>query len=267
MRIAHSPLSAKCKALSDRLLGDDWRGELILKEYKEAGVSTDPILIDPNIKSSLASILVRQRDGKRSIVYAPGTPDELGDSNVPFSAVAAAKILHVNGRHWGACLSACQHARNNDTWVSFDGGAHRYRPELEQLMPLTNICIVARDFAAKYTGSNRPDEAALKPKGAGPSIVVITDGANGSWIYSSNSGGFHEPAYLFPRVVDTTGCGDAYHGAFLFGLLRGLSLQHTARLASLVAGLNARKLGGRSGLPTPQELRSSMGDLKLPIDL
>jgi sugar/nucleoside kinase (ribokinase family) len=54
-------------------------------------------------------------------------------------------------------------------------------------------------------------------------------------------------------VVDTTGCGDSYHGAFLFGLLKGLDLEQTAALASAVAALNSQALGGRTGLPTLEQ--------------
>ena len=52
---------------------------------------------------------------------------------------------------------------------------------------------------------------------------------------------------LVPRVVDTTGCGDSYHGAFLFGLLRGMDRAKTAVFASAVAALNSQRLGGRGG--------------------
>ena len=49
-----------------------------------------------------------------------------------------------------------------------------------------------------------------------------TDGGVWSWVLARDGRCFHPPAYLFPSAVDTTGCGDSYHGAFLFGLLRGL---------------------------------------------
>jgi len=55
-------------------------------------------------------------------------------------------------------------------------------------------------------------------------------------------------------VVDTTGCGDSYHGAFLFGLLKGLDLEQAAALASAVAALNSQALGGRRGLPTLEQV-------------
>ncbi len=59
-----------------------------------------------------------------------------------------------------------------------------------------------------------------------------------------------------PDVVDTTGCGDGYHGAFLFGLLKGLNWKQTAALASAVAALNSQALGGRTGLPTLNQVTS-----------
>jgi sulfofructose kinase len=59
---------------------------------------------------------------------------------------------------------------------------------------------------------------------------------------------FHQPAFRV-RVVDTTGCGDVFHGAFLYGVLRGWDLRRVARFASAVAALKCRKLGGRAGIP------------------
>jgi sulfofructose kinase len=63
-------------------------------------------------------------------------------------------------------------------------------------------------------------------------------------------------AYPLPNVVDTTGCGDSYHGAFLFGLLRGMKLEQLASLASAVAALNSPHLGGQTGLPTWEQVKS-----------
>ncbi len=112
------------------------------------------------------------------------------------------------------------------------------------------LIIVARDFAGKYAQTadvRRAAEALLRE---GPRLVAITDGVRGSWVCSQEGEFFHQPAYLLPDVVDTTGCGDSYHGAFLFGLLQGWDLRRTAALASAVAALNSQHLGGRGGLPT-----------------
>ncbi len=232
-------------------IADDWRGALVLAEFRTEGVCTDYLKVCPGRISSTATVLVSQQaDGARAIVFYPGTAPELSPADLPRPEIESARFLHVNGRHGEACLQACRWARMAGVQVSFDGGAHRYRPELRQLVALTDVCIVARDFAEKYTQEAGIPPAADALLREGPRLVAITDGVRGSWVRSREGAFFHQPAYLLPDVVDTTGCGDSYHGAFLFGLLKGWELKRTAALASAVAALNSRHLGGRGGLPT-----------------
>ena len=163
--------------------------------------------------------------------------------------IRGASVLHLNGRHWDACKSAAHVARQQQVQVSFDGGAHRYRPEMDELLPLVDICIVALEFAQRFSHETQPKRAARALLHTGPGLVVITDGIRGSYIFPHGEAGFHQPAFKMPQVVDTTGCGDAYHGAFLFGLNRKMTLQQSAALASAVAALNTRDVGGRTALP------------------
>lgn len=238
------------------VIGDDWRGEVILNEFEREGVGTDYLRRVENAASATSSILVRRTDGARTIIFAPSTAPPLPADAAPEELISSAKILHVNGRHWEACLQACHHARKRGVKVSFDGGAHRYGSQIKQLIPLVDICIVAREFASAYTQAGDIQQAAELLLAAGPALVVITDGAKGSWVYPQGGPSFHQPACLLPQVVDTTGCGDSYHGGFLFGLVRGYDLAETAALASAVAALNTRQLGGRGGLPTLAEVEA-----------
>jgi sulfofructose kinase len=238
------------------VIGDDWRGALIREEFQREGIDVVHLKVSKGCTSSTACILVTKENGARSIVYSPGTTPELSAVGIPRSVIASSKILHVNGRHWVACLQAVRTAHEEGVQVSFDGGSHRYRSEMKQLVPLTDICIVARDFAEKYTNETDIQKTAEVLIRSGPRLVVITDGIKGSWVHSREGQFFHQPAYLLPEVVDTTGCGDSYHGAFLFGLLKGLGLEKTASFASAVAALNSQHLGGRIGLPTYTQVES-----------
>jgi sulfofructose kinase len=95
--------------------------------------------------------------------------------------------------------------------------------------------------------------AAAKLQRLGPPVVVITEGERGSWCVS-DEGHFHVPAYP-PQgeVVDTTGAGDVFHGAFLFARARGWSLRRALHVAAVVAAMKCRALGGRAGIPTLDE--------------
>jgi sulfofructose kinase len=235
-------------------IGDDWQGKLILEDFKEALVCTDYIKTCTGHSSASAMILVRKDTGERAIYHLPGSAPELSPSELPKDVISSVKYLHVNGRHWQACLAAVSIARQANVLISFDGGAGRFRHEFRQLVPLVDVCIVAQDFAQAYTGIEGIDEAAQSFLREGPRIVVLTAGMQGSWVFDRSGMKIHQPAFFVSPVVDTTGCGDSYHGAFLFGMLQGFSLPETTAFASAVAALNSQKLGGRAALPTYKDV-------------
>lgn len=237
-------------------IGDDWRGLLIQEEFQREGVDIGYVEVSRGCVSATSCIIVTRSDGVRAIMFSPGSAKELSLTYAHRTAIESAKFLHISGRHWDACMQAVRIARATGVQVSFDGGADRYRPLLRELVPLTDVCIVARDFAEKYTGMVELPKAAELIEKDGPRLVVITDGIRGSYIHSREGISFHQPAYILPEVVDTTGCGDSYHGAFLFGLLREYGLKQTASLASATAALNSKRLGGRSALPTLKEVEN-----------
>ncbi len=84
-------------------------------------------------------------------------------------------------------MQAIELAKRGNVRVSFDGGADRFKPEMKALVPLTDICIVARDFAEKYTGKTEPLRSAKSLLEEGPGIAIVTDGVNGSWICTKES--------------------------------------------------------------------------------
>lgn len=231
-------------------LGDDWSASLILDGLAQQNVNTHYIEIFSQQSSSVANILVEKDTGARAILYHPGSVPEVADISKYSSVVQSAKVLHINGRHLKACLQAIKIAKSAGVKISFDGGANRYNPSMKQIVPKADICIVAKEFALTYTGETRMDHAGSALRKVGPELVVITDGINGSWIFHQEVDMFHQPAYKIGNVVDTTGCGDSYHGAFLYGLIHNMSLQKSAAFASAVAALNTQSLGGRKGLPT-----------------
>jgi sulfofructose kinase len=239
-----------CRTAMIDKLGDDWRGKRILEEFEVEGVSVNQLTLVKDHTSSIATVLVRKGDGARTIVFSPGDVDELFPSELPEIALLSSRILHLNGRHLPACLAGAQLAKQHDVLVSFDGGAHRFNDRLRELIHLMDVCIVAREFAYAFSGEEHIDNSATKLLQSGPKIVVITGGTEGSWAFDQSGQRVHQPAFLSGSRVDTTGAGDAYHGAFLCGIINNYSLKQCARFAGAVAAINTGKLGGRSALPS-----------------
>lgn len=235
---------------------DDATGQVILRELADLGVDTSHIRIHKGHTSTHAQILVRKSDGGRHIHYLPATCPELSPMDVDAALLRSASLLHVNGRHEAMAREAVKIAGEAGVPVSFDGGAGRWRESLRVLVLASGIRILAKDFALKFAGARTIEAAAEKLNAESPRLLVITDGVRGSWVWARGGDPFHQPAFPVSPVVDTTGCGDVFHGAFLHGCLREWPLRRTAEFASRVAAESARHLGGRSVLLQPGLLES-----------
>ena len=265
-------------------IGDDMVGRHILDDFKKYNVNTDAIHIEKGEKSGVAIILVKHSTGERAVFFERSTAPEPVFLDTHKQLIKEAFILHVNGRHRQFMCSAMALAQKAGTIISLDGGAQRYDEEMKSITESSHIAIVARDYAEKYTGTTNLEEACRIIHDRGALIAGVTDGANGSYFVWPDGTFYRCQAFPQEYVVDTTGAGDSFHGAFLSKLVtlsrelapvEGLEtstyaidlLQHcghsdlekAAIFASAVAALNTQGIGGRSALPSLQVVHKLMG--------
>ena len=265
-------------------IGDDMVGQHILDDFKKYNVNTDSIHIEGQAKSGVATILVKHSTGERAVFFERSTAPEPVFLDAHKQLIKESFILHVNGRHRQFMCSAMALAQEAGTIISLDGGAQRYDEEMKSITGSSHIAIVARDYAEKYTGTTNLEEACHIIHDRGALIAGVTDGANGSYFVWPDGTFYRCQAFPQEYVVDTTGAGDSFHGAFLsklVTLLRELApveglktstyaidlLQHcghsdlekTAIFASAVAALNTQGIGGRSALPSLHVVNKLMG--------
>jgi len=90
---------------------------------------------------------------------------------------------------------------------------------------------------------------------------VVTSGAQGCW-YSERGGAVrHFPAFQV-QAVDTTGCGDVFHGAYAACMAWGYGVERAIEVASAAAAIKATQPGGRSGIPTLPAVESFLAGLR-----
>ena len=130
------------------------------------------------------------------------------------------------------------------------------RPYLSRLIELADVVIASESFAAKYAvsaGQAGPDPVAAVallrgapgPGAKGGRTALVTLGEEGG-VGECEGNKFRYTAYSVD-VVDTTGAGDVFHGAYIHGMLAGWELERRVRFASAAAAMKCRKLGGRTG--------------------
>lgn len=237
-------------------VGDDMAGRAVKEEFDLYGVDSTHFIVETGATTPVSMILVDESTGQRTIM-AGGTTVELSPSEVPAGMIADAKYLHLDTTGRQAALAAAEIARDAGVPVVLDADSLSRPQDIEDLLRATDYLIASRVFAEALTGLADPAESAKSLSDYGSSVTGVTLGEEGSYTLAGDRS-FHTPAFPV-EVVDTTGAGDVFHGAYTFGLLQEWSLEKTAIFSSAVAALSCTRLGGRTGIP---DLRSVLGFLR-----
>ena len=271
-------------------IGDDMVGRHILDDFEKYNVNTNAIQVESGTNSGVATILVKQSTGERAVFFERSTATEPDFLEVHKQLIEDAYILHINGRHRQLMRSAMAVAKEAGTIISLDGGAQRYDEDMKPITEDSHIVIVARDYAEKYTGTTNLEDACRIIHNRGALIAGVTDGANGSYFVWPDGTAYRCEPFPQKSIVDTTGAGDSFHGAFLANLAHIINhmkgqetistskshgasiravelikhcahsdLEKAAIFASAVASLNTQGIGGRSPLPTLQSVQELIG--------
>ncbi|HYL79577.1 MAG TPA: PfkB family carbohydrate kinase [Candidatus Acidoferrum sp.] len=200
----------------------------------------------------LCVVLVEEGTGHRTIVRHCDSRIWLQPGELSREAVCAGRLLHLDGYEGAAALQAARWAREAGIPVSLD--AEDSTEQREELFRYTDILIVSRPFGRELTGRVDPPDILHGLARLGPACVGVTLGEQGSALLHRQEI-VEVPAFPV-EVVDTTGAGDVFHGAFLYGLLQGWKAGDILLFANAVSALKCTRLGGRAGIPRPAEVRT-----------
>ncbi|MBI2844518.1 MAG: hypothetical protein HYX78_14075 [Armatimonadetes bacterium] len=245
--VACARLGAECDLIS--LLGDDEIADRICAELESENVQTNGVVRIEGGKSPFSFILVDDASGERTIFHRSGCNLRFHVDSFDSAAVGKANVLLVDNIYPELALTAAKVARDSGIPVVADlipGETNR------ELLRHVDILIAPRHFLERAACSSTDAGLDLIHE-LGPTTAVITLGGSG-WVYSDACQRGRGEAFAVD-VVDTTGAGDSFHGAFAYALAAGFDTAESAEFAGAVAAIKCTKPGGRAGLPTlPQVL-------------
>ncbi len=231
--------------------GDDEFGEKIRQSFVEEDVDISHLHIVSGATSHMALCISDAETGQRSILYGEGTKGKMPPEQLDRNFITSCRCFLTDTHHFQAGLVAARWAREAGIPVVID--LERFRETNEQLMAVADYPVLPAEYALEFTGEVELAAAVDKLLAYQPTVLVITRGPEGSVAYAEGEV-IEQPAFTVEPVVDATGAGDVFHGAFAYGLSLGYEVRKNLAFASVVAALNCRRLGGRAGIPTWEEL-------------
>lgn len=237
-------------------VGDDHFGRRIREAFEADGVDTTWLIEVPGARSHFAFCVVDRPTGKRTIFYDHGTKGRFSEDELDRAALLDCRCLLTDSHHEWVSVAAARRAQEAGVPVVLD--LERPRPCNQALLEASTYPIVPADYALVLTDTASVEEAGREMLRRGAQAAVITAGSEGAYGFSADEA-IHQPAIPVEPLVDTTGAGDVFHGAFAYGVALGYDLRTNLRFAATVAALKCRKLGGRAGIPTMDEVREVMG--------
>ena len=190
-------------------------------------------------------VQIDSHTAERTIFYNLDEYQPLDPSDLPLETIKQAKVLIIDGYEPEAAEAALE-AVNGSTCRSVLDLESGDTSTLRRLISLGTDLILPIATAQTLTGKTTPEDVLQKLMGMTEGQLVVTDGTRGSWALTPEDV-IHQKAFPV-KAVDTTGCGDAFHGAYAVGLLEGMTLAERLEFAAWVASLVACQVGGRTAL-------------------
>ena len=235
------------------MIGDDLFGRMIRASLAEEGIRTDGLVVREGFLSQFAFIAAEPAQSRRTIFWQRPTGPEIRPDEIDIDAIRQVRVLHTDGLFMEATLFACRMARQAGIPVVVDAGT--LRDGMLDLARLSDCFIASESFARALTGGDHPLDACRVLSALGPRVAGVTLGGKG-YVALHGRDVIQKPAYPV-RAMDTTGCGDAFHAGFIYGLIQGWDVKKNLDLGAWAAARVSLRMGGRSGIPSLSDLKEN----------
>ena len=230
--------------------GDEW-GSFSFESIRQEGVDVSAVTTELDATNQFALIIVDGPSGERTILWDRDERLMYREGELRREIVCSGRLLHLDGHDLPAAIQCARWARQEGipTVVDLD----KVEACTSELIREIDFVITSARFPSLFTGISDREKALIELQKHTGGFLCSTLGREGAMVLL-------EGRIIYAKgyevsAVDTTGAGDVFHAGFIYGLLQDWEVVEILRFANGAAALKCRDLGGRSGIPTLQEVR------------
>ncbi len=235
------------------VLGDDEFGKRIIKEFQDVKVNLDFLQVDKNSKTTASFIIANKANGSRTVLSYREPTMELDEINLDFTP----DIILIDGQEEVASRKIIEKYSNAISVID----AGRATEKVINLSKIVDYVVCSKRFAEEVTGLQVDYDnkqtlldiyQALRQEFSGEIVITLED--KGS-LYCQDGVVKIMPA---PKVkaIDSTGAGDIFHGAFIYGLVKKWDIAKICKLSNIAGALSVTRLGGRKSVFSKEEIKA-----------
>lgn len=249
---ANNAVGAKKLGLKNAIytnVGGDSSGKEIIEVFKRMGVDTRYVALHKDLESNFSAVI--NFKGERTIFVYHQAWDyklpELDRSKWVYYTSLSESFVKTN-----ISQELINYVQRTGTKLFYNPGTYQIKHGVKkypQLLALAQVLIVNKQEAQKILGYPLEKEISTKKllkdlRDLGPKMVIITDGANGS--FATEGENYYQLAVFPAKLVEMTGAGDAYATGVLTALCHGEDLPEAMRWgaansASVIEGVGAQQ--------------------------
>lgn len=187
-------------------------------------------------------ILRNAATGSRTIMHWRNLPEFAVDD---FAEIALPSYdwFHFEGRNVAAVKSMLERVQREHVDQPISLELEKLRPGIEQLVPLADVIVIGRSFAAALNHGDAGQTLAWARALAPESVLVCAWGADGAFGEDHDGTRYRSPAYPPPQVLDTLGAGDVFNAGLIDAMAGGATLEEALHRACRLAGRKVGRIG------------------------
>ncbi len=241
-------------------IGNDQNAKMALNLYKEVGINRDSIIQDKNQLTGVAGIMINEKTGDNAINIVPGAAGSLTnkdiDENLSFIKNSEIFLTQLETPYKVTSYALNKAKGSGSTTIFNPAPASNINESDFKLMDYFTPNETEASFYLKKNVETKIEieEAAKTFLNKGVKNIVITLGSKGVYFANSSKSYFIDAFNLKDKVVDTTGAGDAFNGAFAYALSKNYKDKDALEFANKVAGISTTRVGAANAMPNLNEV-------------